>query len=669
MYRLFKYIFWVLAMSVATDLSAQFPNTTPADSLRRDTLPPVDSSDLELMDSLDDVRNQPLVDTTRVVFAYLDASHQLFRIDTSLQDFERVRTIWGREEYLRHTVNLGSLATPLLPLRYQPARRTGFYVGLDAAAAYRLSLDRLPFYEIDKRTPFTDLYYSQINQRNTTLRATFAHQATPKLYYLLHYGLTNAFGFFDNQGVRNQNLALALRYRTGRSETYAAFFGNNHKAQENGGVSDDEEADSTATTLLSSVAMRLAEAQNQQAQNDIHWAQNWYNRAFELTDSSTASSANFALGYSLDWSDSRYKYFDTSPDNNYYFDFQTNARGIRRYMTHQRGEAALRLRYAPKGSLIAGLYQRLRAPLILEAKAFYRLHRFGQEPNAVRNIQQLGAGGTLFFNFAASDEANSFVRGRGDVQFIFTGSALDFYIDGKTEVGLGKWFRLDAAAFYQRAEVSEIARSLYISGVSVWDNSANLRQQQDISFSADLNVPRIGFSIGAANHTITNMIYSDTNRVMQQANNQPVNIIELRTAQNLRWRGWGCTGEAAFQSVALGADIMRLPTWQLRYSLFWEGKVFKMMQLRTGASVRYWSAFAANGYFPLTQQFYVQNSGKTEIYPIIDYFLSVRIAQARVFINAENIMQIITKQNYFTALHYASPNFLVRFGLSWRLFN
>jgi hypothetical protein len=669
MYRRIRYILLFLLVSGAAHLSAQFPSNMPTDSIRRDTLPPVDSSDLAALDSLADVRNQPLADTTRVAYAYLDAVHQLLRMDTSLQDFEQVRTIWAREEYLRHSVNLGSLGTPLLALRYQPKRRTGFYVGLDAAAPYRLSLDRLPFYEIERRTPYTDLYYSQINQRNTTLRATFAHQASPKLYYLLHYGLTNAFGFFDNQGVRNQNLALALRYRAGRSETYAAFLSNSHKGQENGGVSDMEDADSTSTTLLSSVGVRLSAAETNQAHSDIHWGQNWYNRPFELTDSSTTSSANLAIGYSLDWSDNRYKHFDTAPDNNYYFDFQTNARGIRRYIAHQRGEAALRLRYAPKGSLIGSLYQRVRSPLILEANAFYRLHRLVQEPIAVRNIQQFGAGGTLFFNFAASDEATNFVRGRGDAQFVFTGSALDFYIDGKAEIGLGKWLRLDAAAFYQRAEGSETARRLYLSGVSVWDNSANLRQQQDISFSADLSVPRIGFSIGAANHTITNMIYSDTNRIIQQANNQPVNIIELRTAQNLRWRGWGCTGEAAFQSVALGADIMRLPTWQLRYSLFWEGKVFKGMQLRTGASIRYWSAFGANGYFPLTQQFYVQNGGKTEIYPIIDYFLSARIYQARVFVNAENILQIITKQNYFSASHYPSANFLVRLGVSWRLFN
>jgi hypothetical protein len=661
-------IFIVFFSPLSFSLFGQLPNNAPPDSfidsLRRDSLPLIDSSDTAAFDSIALRRYTPLNDTTRVSYYYIGAPHIVYNLDTSLADFERVKTSW-QENNREKMLNLGVMASAQLSLRYAPAPKVGFWTGLSASAPFVLTLTDLPMYQTQGRRPFTDIYYSQISQRNTTLRATFAHEVNPKLYYMLHYGLTNAFGFFDRQGVRTQNVAFALRYRTGRSESLLSFFNNDYTAQENGGVIDPASVDNTATTLLSSIPVWRSFAETQELSTRLHFQQYWYNKA--VKDSSGGSLARrFSVGYQLEGGNNSYKYFDTSPlGGDYYADFLTNNRGLRRYFRQQYIETSLVLRYAFGGSLTAKTMEE-KPKLLLQARGFYRFNNIIEQPLPNLAEQNVGAQGRLWFDVGKS--ADYYIRGDATANFILTPRALDLYLGGNSQLGLGKWFGLELSAYLQRAEAGQIQRRLYISQVAAWENP-NLRQQQDILLSARLLVPRLGASFGVSNQTINNYMYSDTSRILLQSTSGAVNILSAFASQTLRWQSFGLSIEGRFQSVVLGAELLPLPTWQAAASVFWEGKIYKRMQLRTGANLRYWSPFAAQRYFPLTQQFYLQTQGNTAIYPILDCFLSAQIYQARIFINAENITQIITGRNYFTAYGYPAANFLVRFGVSWRLFD
>jgi hypothetical protein len=678
------YIFIVFFLALSCSLFGQFPNSGRPDSLRRDSLPLIDSSDTEALDSIALRRYTPLNDTTRVNYYYWDAPHIVQPIDTNFANFESVKTSWARPNtatngitnglnILDNPLDLGVMASAQMGLSYAPAPKVGFGTGLSASTPFRLTLEGLPFYQTQARKPFTDLYYSQISQRNTTLRATFAHEASPKLYYMLHYGLTNAFGFFDRQGVRTQNVVFALRYRAGRSESMLSFFNNDYTAQENGGVIDPASVKNTASTLLSSIAVWRSAAETQELSTRLHFQQYWYNKTVKdsTKDSSGQSSASrFAVGYQLQAGNDGYKYFDTSPlGGDYYGDFLTNNRGVRRYFRQQYIETALVLRYAFGGSLNAKNLAE-KPKLLLQARGFYRLNNIIELPLSNLVEQNAGAEGRLWFDIGKKNDAqnSNYVRGDATARFVVTPRALDLYLGGNAQLGLGKWFGLAVSGYLQRAEAGQIQRRLYISQVAAWENP-NLRQQQDIFLSARLLVPRVGTSFGVSNQTINNYMYSDTSRILRQSTAQAVNILSAFAAQTLRWRGFGLSVEGRFQAVVLGAELLPLPTWQAAASLYWEGKIFKRMRVRTGANARYWSPFAARGYFPLTQQFYLQTQGNTVIYPILDYFLSAQIYQARIFINAENITQIITGRNYFTAYGYPAANFLVRFGVSWRLFD
>ena len=675
MYRPFQYLLVFVFAIIGASLSAQF-KSNPLDTIQQDTVKiEIDSSDTALMDSLYDVRNKGLFDSTKVRYYYWYARNESMPLDTTLASMEKVPVLWDKAKHLENQPFLSNFGNALLPITYKARLRQGFYVGYETPLLYQLNLERMPLYAVEKNTPFTDIYYAQINQRNTTVRATISHQITPKLYYSLHYGLLNSMGFYDQQGVRNQNIGLLLRYRNKRNETLAAFFTQAYSGLENGGVQVDSSVNNVSNKLLGSVLMNLTDAAFKYNATHINFSQYWYNRAFVENNPNKDSAqlqsiANFAWGYEFAMEDNVYKYYDNAPNSYYYgANFAVNPRGLRQYIEHTEYKLGAGIRYAFGNGLVQDVQtQPAIVPLLLEAQAFYKLHNFRHEPLIRTYISNYGVKAKLSFNTAKNYEDLNFVKGDIAAQALYNENSLDAYVDGKVDIALGKWFKLQGEALLQTAEVSQLARRVFVSHQAIWNND-NMKQQQDIALGARLAIPRLGMSFALNNQTINNLVYSNENRIMQQATDQAVNILSLSARQDWKLGGWGISGEITYQKVLAGEQYMPLPQLHLKYSAFWEGKVFKSLFLRTGANVHYWSAFQAQGYFPLTQQFYLQNAQNIQIYPRIDYFIAFRLYQARIFVNAENVMNIFKKENYFTAMHYATPNFLIRFGVSWRMFN
>lgn len=645
----------------ATSAMAQF-NTL--DTTRRDSLPrPVnlDSLSEEGRDSLDLERSRSRGDSNRVYFYFADATPTPLLLDTSLDAFEQVeQSAWAQSTYTRDNSLLlrrltlggllGAMPVPTVPMT---AMRGGFRIGLEADADYRLNSANLPVYEIEGNRAFTELYYSQINQRNTLLRATIAHQPAKGLYYSIHYGLINAFGYFDSEGVREQNIALHLRYRRRRSESALMFFSQSRINSENGGIQAGETVDSTSTTLLSGIRVYLSTAENNHRGTQIHFQQLFYS-------DSSALRPRWGLGYAVQWQDHRYKYFDTAPLQSYYADFLTNTRGIRSYIEHQTARADLLFRRSAgvdsSGGGISWQGQ---------ARLWGALHLLAQEP-----IER-----TAIFNLGITADGRLQLRKRLYIdlqaQAIAAEGGVDISARALARADFSRWLAIEGKIIGQIAQPSAVEQRLYLSRIAVWDNSADFRRTQQQHISAALLIPALRTRLEVYQHSERHSIYSDEARIVRQFSpDSAVGIFGARLQQQLQWRGWHLDNTVLWQNVYSGASVRRLPTWQLRHSAYWEGRADKLrVRWRIGATFHYHTSYFADGYLPITQQFYVQNTELLPSRPMVDLFVSARIWQTRVFVNAENISHLLLQRNTVVALGYALPNFVLRFGVCWRLFD
>ena len=125
-----------------------------------------------------------------------------------------------------------------------------------------------------------------------------------------------------------------------------------------------------------------------------------------------------------------------------------------------------------------------------------------------------------------------------------------------------------------------------------------------------------------------------------------------------------------WQPVLSGANFFRFPELVLKHNLYFESMVFKkVVRLKVGASVRYNTNYKGYGYTPVVGQFYLQNERMLTFYPMINVYLAAKIWQFKVFVTGENLMQLITGENFYATVHNPYPNFLVRLGVGWRLFD
>jgi hypothetical protein len=93
--------------------------------------------------------------------------------------------------------------------------------------------------------------------------------------------------------------------------------------------------------------------------------------------------------------------------------------------------------------------------------------------------------------------------------------------------------------------------------------------------------------------------------------------------------------------------------------------------VQTGLEMSWHSAYFADGYMPVTQQFHLQNAFEVDRYPTLDLFLSTDIKTLNFFLKLRHLNTVIPgwEQGYFTTPLYVANPFSFIFGLEWNFYD
>ena len=329
-------IFGALLFLSPSMISAQ--DTTRTISIPLDTLsPPPDLPDSLVVDST--ARNNKIIrpplqaypdlvkDTQDVFFFYplRSLTFQSFN-DTLINDFQNWDAIRQQEVPLAHLGNPGSATKSLF---FQAPGYKGFRVGLEAWDLYRFTPKDLPYYQLS--SAFTHLQYNQGNtQGNSRFSAQFSRNFEPGFNYSLLYDRVNQTGYYLSQEVENTSFTNGLWYRnkSNRYEFFLYYTYNEIQQNNNGGVNRDQ----FSGRSLSDESRYPVEI-NDLSQMRIE------DRAFYLMHRTNiggnAGKRVFRIEHHMNYSLSKYRFFDTNPDSAYYKDFRTDTRGIRFATEHR----------------------------------------------------------------------------------------------------------------------------------------------------------------------------------------------------------------------------------------------------------------------------------------------------------------------------------------------
>lgn len=222
---------------------------------------------------------------------------------------------------------------------------------------------------------------------------------------------------------------------------------------------------------------------------------------------------------------------------------------------------------------------------------------------------------------------------------------------------------------------------LYQSDYKEYNWSNNFKNEKINSFEADVKTQWLTASLQysvmndhlffANTATTTNADgLSDKLLVKPFQYDKTINYLSVKAAKEFKFRHFGLDNTLLFQQVQQSADILNVPQFTTRNTLYYENHFFKKaLFLQTGVTLNYFSKYKANDYNPLLGEFYIQNQKEIGNFPMMDFFINAKIRTFRVFLKAEHFNSSFTGYNYYTAPNYPYRDFMVRFGVIWNFFS
>jgi hypothetical protein len=252
-------------------------------------------------------------------------------------------------------------------------------------------------------------------------------------------------------------------------------------------------------------------------------------------------------------------------------------------------------------------------------------------------------------------------------QFIFTGQAAGNFL---LNTALGKdwgekWGTLTIGA-QQQLSNAPYSYTIYQTAFGGWNHTFD--KQSTTTLYGTVANSRLGLWGGIRNYLLTNYIYS-TPRQQPDQYAPAFNVLQAWLRKRFRMLGmvvWD--NELAFQQAGSGAPV-HVPALLGRHQLAIEAAVFKnKLQIATGIEVRYHTAYKADAYAPLLNQYYYQDNYVAANIPEGSFFFNFRVKKFRSYLMLDQLQQLFARNTIITP-HYPAPNFMLRFGFNWILIN
>lgn len=574
----------------------------------------------------------------------------LYPIDTSYDAFHRYNFV-QRADF--QWVDLGNFGTASRPVFYRPVEQLGAQFGYDAYTLYAYSINEVKYF--DTKSPYTNMFLTLGGLGQNIVR--FDHNQN--LFPRLNLGInaqrftTNKYfgtsGSTDPQNNLTQNWGFVFhgnyRSKDDKYQLLGQFNHLNHSAYEQGGMSPDSlNFKPSGSIEYNNPSAILKNAQSWERRNNWHiyhqyvLAQGFqvyhifdYKRSIDIYTDADLSQAEKYDFYS------HYYYNDQNTRQEVKFRSVENKVGIKGRFQGFNYRAHYRQRFVNMN----GSYN-----LTDSTSNTYKLRRF-------ENF--LG----LWLAYYLKDSTQ---RATAEFEYLL---GRDFKVKGEV---VSKWF---TAGYYSVFSSPTLLQQFYNSNHLRWDNTNRLVNSNTIYGQINLNTKQLRFSPRLDYHLINNYFYYDTAAVARQFTNA-FSVVRIGAQTEWRPRKFQFLAQTYYNLVS-NDGLLRIPRFFANFRLAYDFIYAKVLYLQVGGEIHYKSAYYADAYMPLTQQFHLQNRLKTEGVVYSELFLNARINRVRLFVKMANAaqgwLQGALNPGYFSTPFYPVVGRSLGFGVNWPLFD
>jgi hypothetical protein len=113
-----------------------------------------------------------------------------------------------------------------------------------------------------------------------------------------------------------------------------------------------------------------------------------------------------------------------------------------------------------------------------------------------------------------------------------------------------------------------------------------------------------------------------------------------------------------------------VPVWASKNSIYADFTLFRRaLRMQVGVDIRYYTAFAPDGYDPATGILFQQDT-ETGDYLWGDAFINLQVKRASIYVKAGHINALWeSAPRYFLLPHYPGNRFGLFWGMTWNFFD
>ncbi len=600
-----------------------------------------------------------------------------YTTDTTMDDVHRFTYVQRSQNQYQ---DLGNLGTPMRPVFVQMPQQLGAQTGYYAFVPYAYQTMGVKYF--DTKSPFSDMYLALGGRNQNILRFDFTQNINPRWNAGFNVQRFTSQKQFGTSGPNDPNKLLAqnwgflgqTNYRS-KNDKYTLllhFINMNHALDEQGGVLPGQRVNAEGDTLAirfnydgdarltgGGPPQRPLKGPNgREIRNDWHVYHQY------------VLDQGIQIFHRLDYRRQKNFYQDDTLRLNQrplpgfpagFYPARRNDPNLTTLGDTSRLEQDARFRLVENMVGLKGIYQRRGSAF--NYRAYLRSRIYGQY--------------TLYNT--SRTRTNEYETRRNET---FLGGWLGYYlpdslsrITAEAECQIGGGFRLQGqlesrfltAGYTTMLVDPTLLQERYQSPVFSWRNNFRLRGYNYAYGKLNLRYRKLRLEPGLDYYLLSNYTYFDTDAVARQATGS-FSVLRAGLGYQLGVGKLLLSGQG-YYTVQSRTDILRTPPLFANARFQYELLYAKVLYIQVGVDLHYKSAYFADAYMPVTQQFYLQNRQKVEGYLLADLYANLRVNRTRLFIKLTHANQGFAAPGYFVAPDFLQMRRGFAFGVDWYLFD
>jgi len=523
-------------------------------------------------------------------------------------------------------------------------------------------VDDINYYNV--ATPFTEIMYRSVLQQGQILDALFTVNTSPNLNLFIGYKGLRSIGKYINSISSNGNFRVGASYNT-TDKRYLLklhFTGQDFSNQENGGITTitDFEGGEDPYTERERLDVYFRDATSVMKGNRY-----FVDHYFRL-NKTNPNSLLFHHQFNYE---------------NKFFNFQQKTLSDR-FGDASKSSIDKKTRYNRMYNLVGAAYAN-------ETIGTIEFYLEDYTYNYFYYSVILNPDGSVKVPNAINDRIDTYGARYTYQKDKWKGTALvsnSITSQSLTNIDLQLRYKFDernsvSARFQKMNKLPDLNYQLYQSDYVFYNWNNNFKNEKINSLQLDVKTQWADLS---AQYTVLNdhlYFYNSNNTpglaqfdsllVKPEQYTGTINYFSVKAGKDIKFLTYfGLDNTVLYQQVQQSDKILNVPQLVTRNTFYYTDRWFQdALQIQSGFTLNYFTKYYANDYNPLLSEFYVQDRRKIGGFPMIDFFVNLKIQEFRLFLKAEHFNSGFTGYDYYSAPNYPYRDFTVRFGIVWDFFS